>query len=577
MGYRETYEAWLREDLDPDTRAELAAIAGDERELEDRFYTELAFGTAGMRGVLGAGSNRMNRYTVGRATQGLANVVREHGPEAAARGVVIAYDSRRQSAAFALESALILCANGVRAYLFDELRPTPELSFAVRHLGCIAGINITASHNPAPYNGYKVYWEDGGQMPPAPAQRVQEEIRAIPSFAAIRRMERAEAEGRGLLTIVGPEVDEAYLDKIHSVILSPAVIAAAADLKIVYTPLHGAGNRLVRAALERAGFRNVAVVTEQEEPDGDFPTVKSPNPEEPDAMRLAIALADRRGADVVIGTDPDGDRLGVAVRDQEGVCRLLTGNQIGCLLLHYVLSARRARHDLPRNGAIIKTIVSTEMARAIADAYGVRTMEVLTGFKFIAEKIKQFEETGDHAFLFGFEESFGYLAGTFVRDKDAVMAAQLLCETAAYYHGRNMTLHEGLQELYDTYGHYREKVLSITAPGKAGLEKIRRIMAALRAQPPESLGGYPVLAVRDYAAGVRSDAAGTAALDLPRSDVLYYELAEGSWLAVRPSGTEPKVKVYAATRGTCDACCEMGCDTMLADVQNRLKPILEAE
>ncbi len=548
MGYMEEYKAWLtRFQADKDTVAELEAIAGDKKEIEDRFYTELSFGTAGMRGVLGAGLNRMNVYNVRRASKGLALYVKAHGGEK--RGVVIAYDSRRLSDVFAKQTALTLAREGVKAYLFDSLRPVPVLSYAVRHLSAAAGVVITASHNPPKYNGYKVYAEDGAQLSPEDAAEVTKYIRSL-RFEDCLPMDEKEALDKGLLQIIGDrEVDTDYIAMIKKLALRPDLLEKEGkNLKIVYTPLHGSGNVPVRRMLKELGVTHVSVVPEQEAPNPDFPTVTAPNPEDPAAFRYAIPLADKVGATVVFGTDPDCDRMGVAVRDKEGVFHTLTGNQIGCLLLSHVLESRKANGTLPQNGAVVKSIVSTEMARALCDDYHVRLFDVLTGFKFIGEKIQQFEETGEYTFLFGFEESFGYLSGTSVRDKDGVNASLLLCEAACAAMAEKTTLYDKLNALFKRYGWYVEKVVSVTLPGKDGVTKMKEIMSSLRENAPEEIGGLNVLAVRDYLKGVRTTKNGAEKLDTPPSDVLYFELEDGNWVCVRPSGTEPKIKLYVNTR-----------------------------
>ncbi len=544
MTYMDEYRKWLNPDeFDAATIAELKALEGNDREIEDRFYTELEFGTAGMRGVIGAGLNRMNAYNVRRATLGLADYINRDGASAR-RGVAIAYDSRRFSGEFAEQAALVLCAQGVKAYLFESLRPVPVLSYAVRKLGAIAGIVITASHNPPQYNGYKVYWEDGGQMPPERAGEVLELIRAR-DYAQARPMPRQQALDSGLLTIIGREIDDPYTEMVKSLCVQPELMRhIGPELRIVYTPLHGSGNIPVRRVLREIGFTDVRVVPEQEQPDPNFSTVRVPNPEDPAAFTMALKLADEVGADLVFGTDPDCDRVGIAVRDGAGQTHILTGNQIGCLLLDYVLSRRQATGKLPANGAAVKSIVSTEMARAICSYYGVAMIDVLTGFKFIAEQIQRFEETGEHEFLFGFEESYGYLSGTQVRDKDGVNASMLVAETAAWYKTQGMTLYDALQALFEKYGYYGEKVASFALAGKDGLAKMRELMAKLRAQPPRDFAGFNVLAVRDYQKGERVADGAAEALTLPKSDVLYYELEGGRWICVRPSGTEPKVKLY---------------------------------
>ena len=523
MNYRAVYTQWLHDFANDDALvAELSALT-DEKQIEDRFYTELAFGTAGMRGVLGYGTNRMNVYVVRRATRGLAAYIHTF-PGGAERGVAIAYDSRHMSAEFARETALTLCAAGVKAYLFDSLRPVPMLSYAVRHLGCIAGVVITASHNPPQYNGYKAYWEDGAQLSPEAAEAVTGYIRPLP-YAGAPVMAEDEAKQKGLLQIIGAkEVDDDYIAMIRSLSVCPELLQAEGkNLRIVYTPLHGSGNLPVRRMLREVGITHVNVVAEQEAPDGDFPTV-------------------------VFGTDPDCDRMGVAVRDGQGTFHTLTGNQIGCLLLYHVLSQRQAHGTLPRNGAICKSIVSTEMARAIADSFDIACIDTLTGFKFIGENIQQFEETGAHTFLFGFEESYGFLSGTQGRDKDGVNASLLLCEAACVCMQEGITLYDRLQQLYARYGAYSDRVTSRTLPGKDGVSRMRAIMRGLRENPPQAFGNIRVTAVRDYLMGVRTQEGKTGKIDLPASDVLYFELEGGSWLCVRPSGTEPKIKLYVSAR-----------------------------
>ena len=539
------YEQWLRDfSQDEDTVKDLQAIAGDEKEIEDRFYTELSFGTAGMRGVLGAGMNRMNRYNVRRATKGLAKYLLQK-PEEAKRGVVIAYDSRRCSAEFARDTALVLCQEGVPAYLFDALRPVPVLSYAVRHLHAIAGVVITASHNPPQYNGYKVYGEDGAQLGPEAADGVTGFIRAT-AYTDCALMDEEEAKAKGLLHIIGnKEVDDDYIAQVKTLCIQPELMAKeGANLSIVYTPLHGSGNVPVRRILKEIGITNVAVVKEQELPDPNFSTIKVPNPEDPGAFTLAIRLANEVGANVIFATDPDCDRLGVAVRDKNGDFQLLTGNQIGCVLLHYILSTKQKNGTLPRNGAAVKSIVSTSLANRICESYGVTMFETLTGFKFIGEKIQQFQDTGDYTFLFGFEESYGFLSSTFVRDKDGVNASLLISEVAAACKAEGITLYDRVQEIFAKYGYFVEKVVSKTLPGKDGLTRMKEIMKELRANPPREIGGMKVTAVRDYLKGIRAAEGKEEPTGLPASDVLYFELEGGCWVCVRPSGTEPKIKLY---------------------------------
>ncbi len=544
MNYRENYEKWLKDfAADTATYEELMAIAGDEKEIEDRFYTELSFGTAGLRGVLGAGTNRMNEYNVRRATMALGKYILQEAGQAE-RGVVIAYDSRRYSDTFAKQAALVLCKVGVKVYLFESLRPVPELSFSVRHLNAIAGIVITASHNPKQYNGYKVYWEDGGQMPPERASIIEGLIHETTYQEAAPMCEK-EAIEKGLLNIIGKEVDDAYIENVKKLSISPELGQQLGDtMKIVYTPLHGSGNVPVRRILKEMGYSQVYVVPEQEKPDPEFPTVRVPNPEDPAAFDLALKLQKELGADVVFGTDPDCDRVGIAVLDGEGNLHALTGNQIGCLLLNYILEQKSSKGELPKNAAAVKSIVTTEMARAICKAYGAEMIDVLTGFKFIAEKIEQFGETGEHTFIFGFEESCGYLSGVDVRDKDGVNASMLIAETAAWYKTQGMTLYDGLQSLYKKYGYYDAKVTSFGLAGKDGLAKMGQLMIDLRADAPKEFAGKKVLAVRDYKKGTRVTAEGEKKLEQPATNALYYELEGDAWICIRPSGTEPKVKLY---------------------------------
>ncbi len=550
MDVHAAWEQWLRDfAADADTVADLQAIAGDEKEIEDRFYTELSFGTAGMRGVLGAGSNRMNRYNVRRASRGLALHLLSD-PAQAARGVAIGYDSRRCSAEFAKDTALVLCAAGVPAYLFDALRPVPLLSYAVRHLNCAAGVVITASHNPPQYNGYKVYGEDGAQIGPETADSITKIIRSL-SYLDCVPMDEEEAKAKGLLHIIGDkEVDDDYMAEEKTLVVQPEMLARMGkQLSIVYTPLHGSGNVPVRRILKELGIEKLAVVKEQEMPDGDFSTLScAPNPENPEAFTLAIRLADEVGANVIFATDPDCDRLGVAVRGKEGGFHLLTGNQIGCVLLHYILSTRQKQGKLPANAAACKSIVSTSLANRICERYGVKMFEVLTGFKFIGEKIQQFQDTGSHTFMFGFEESYGFLSSTFVRDKDGVNASLLVTEVAAACEEEGITLYDRMQQIFAEYGYYVEKVVSKTLPGKDGLTRMKEIMLALRENPPQELCGLRVLAVRDYKKGTRVTAEGACEpTGLPASDVLYFELEGGNWVCIRPSGTEPKIKLYINT------------------------------
>jgi phosphoglucomutase len=539
MGYRQTYERWLKsETLDPELKRELEAIAGDEKEIEERFYKELSFGTAGLRGVIGVGTNRMNKVMVRKVTQGLAKFILGRGKTAKQKGVVIAYDSRHQSPEFAKEAGLVLARNGIKAYVFDELRPTPELSFAVRHLGAVAGIMITASHNPPEYNGYKVYGPDGAQIATDLADAVMREIQSIPDELNIEAAELDEAIAAGLYETIGEEVDDAYQAELRA--LMGQTTDNNRELKVVYTPLHGTGNKPVRRILKDMGFQHVYVVPEQEAPDPDFPTVSSPNPEERDTFDLAIRLAEQKGAELIMGTDPDTDRVGVAVRDRNGQFKVLSGNQLGALLLHYLLSQRAKNGKLPPNGVVIKTIVTSDLGEEIAKHYGVETINTLTGFKYIAEMIKQLETTKEKTFLFGYEESYGYLAGDFCRDKDAVQACMLIAEMAAYYHCRGLTLDQVLEKLFAQYGYHAEDLVSLTLKGIEGVRKIEAIMEQLRNRPPARLAGLEVKERKDYRLGLDG---------LPKANVLKILLADGSWFAARPSGTESKIKFYFAAKG----------------------------
>ena len=549
MKYREAYEKWLNDPtIDQQTKQELQAIANNEAEIEDRFFKDLEFGTGGLRGVLGAGSNRLNIYTIRKATQGLANYILGSDAYKPGMGVAIAHDCRRMSPEFCMEAALVLNANGIKTYVFDSLRPTPLLSFAVRHLGCIAGIVITASHNPPEYNGYKAYWADGGQCVYPKDEAIIQEVNKVTDFSMVKTMAKDEAVKSGLYNIAGPEVDDAFISNVKACCLNPSIIPES-DIKIVFSPLHGAGNVGVRRALEETGFKHVYVVPQQEKPDGEFPTVSYPNPEDRAAFTLALELANDVDADIVIATDPDADRVGVAVKYATGTgsdYMLLNGNQTGVILTEYLLSQMQATGRLPKDGMIISTIVSTNMARAIAESYGVAYMDVLTGFKYIGEKIKEFEAAGGNSFIFGFEESYGYLTGTYARDKDAIAASLLICEAAAFYRKQGLTLRDALFNMYKKYGLYLEDVQSVTMKGIEGLQDIKRIMNSLRDNPPEVLGGYKVEQVRDYLnEQIKYMADGrTEATGLPVSDVLYFALEGGSWACVRPSGTEPKIKLY---------------------------------
>lgn len=552
MDYLEKYEFWLAsEAFDDETKAELEAIKGDEKEIKERFYKDLEFGTGGLRGIIGAGTNRMNKYTVGKATQGLASYILKNNPEGAKMGVAIAYDSRNMSPEFAERAALVLNANGIKSYIFDELRPTPELSYAVRSLGCTAGIVVTASHNPPEYNGYKVYWADGAQVVAPKDRGIIEEVNAVADFADIKTIDKEEAVKAGLFNVIGSDIDDGFVNAVLEQAVRPEEVKKAEDMVIVYTPLHGTGNKPVRRVLKEAGFKNVFVVPQQELPDKNFSTVGYPNPEDPKAFTLAIELAKEKNADIVVGTDPDADRIGVVIKDKDGGYSVMTGNMTGALLTEYVLGGRKEKGRLPKNAAVIKTIVTTEMVRAIAENYDAQLIEVLTGFKYIGEKIKQFGEDNSRTFVFGFEESYGCLSGTYARDKDAVGAAMLVCEMAAYYKNRGMTLYDALNELYEKYGVYREGVKSVTLKGIDGAEQIQKIMAYLRANTPIEFAGHRTIWKKDYKTKefVNIATGETEESTLPVSDVLYYNLEDGAWLCVRPSGTEPKIKFYMGVRG----------------------------
>ncbi|MGH2101860.1 phospho-sugar mutase [Aerococcus urinaeequi] len=547
MNWKETYLQWRNfEDLDDALKEDLASIEADEKLLEDAFYQPLSFGTAGMRGILGAGINRMNIYTIRQATEGLANLLEDYGQDAKDRGVAIAYDSRHMSPEFAMESAKTLGAHGIKSYVFEALRPTPELSFAVRELNAFAGIMITASHNPADYNGYKVYGEDGGQMPPVDADAVTDNVRAVENPLTVEVGDEAALKADGTITMIGEEIDQKYLDNMKSVVVDQSVIDEMADqVSIVYTPLHGTGQMLVERTLADAGFTNVTYVAEQKEPDADFSTVKSPNPEEAGAFEVAEKYGKDNDADILIATDPDADRMGAAVKLPNGDYQVITGNQIAALMTHYILTAKKNTGTLPDNGVILKSIVSSEMPTTIAKSFGVETVNVLTGFKFIAEKIKNYEADGSKTFLFGFEESYGYLVKAFVRDKDAVQATLLLAEVAAFYKKQGKTAYDGLQDLFAEYGTYQEKTISVSLPGQEGAAKIEAILNNLRGEGLSEIAGQAVVETEDYLQDTRRFADGTTeALRMDKSNVLKYYLADETWIAVRPSGTEPKIKFY---------------------------------
>ena len=553
MDYKEIYNQWLENPyFDEATKEELKAIKDDENEIKERFYMDLEFGTAGLRGIIGAGTNRMNIYVVRRATQGLANYIAKVDKKS--QGVAIAYDSRHMSPEFAQEAALCLAANGIKAYIFETLRPTPELSFAVRHLGCVAGINVTASHNPPEYNGYKVYWEDGAQITPPHDTGIMGEVKAIFDWNTVKTMDKEEAVKAGLFEVIGQAVDDAYMAELKKQIIHmDAIQAEGKNLKIVYTPLHGTGNIPARRILKELGFENVYVVPEQELPDGDFPTVSYPNPEAAEAFELGLKLAREVDADIVLATDPDADRLGVRVKDRNGEYHDLTGNMSGCLLANYELSQRKAVNgSLPEDGALVKTIVTTNLADAIAKGYGVNLIEVLTGFKYIGQQILGFENSGKGTYLFGFEESYGCLIGTYARDKDAIVATMALCEAAAYYKTQGKTLWDAMIDMYEEFGYYKDAIQAVTMKGIEGLQKIQEIMTTLRQNPPAEFAGHKVTAVRDYKLDEITDLATgeKKPTGLPNSNVLYYELTDDAWVCVRPSGTEPKVKFYYGVKGT---------------------------
>jgi len=553
MGYKEVYESWLANPyFDAATKAELEGIKDNEKEIEDRFYMDLEFGTAGLRGVIGAGTNRMNNYVVRKTTQGLANYIKKQGGES--KGVAIAYDSRRMSPEFADEAARCLAANGIKAYKFETLRPTPELSFAVRELGCIAGINITASHNPPAYNGYKVYWEDGAQITPPHDSGIMGEVKAVTDYNDVKTMDAEAAMASGLYEIIGAAIDDKYMAELKKQVKHLDAIKEVGDqMKIVYTPLHGTGNIPARRILKEIGFNNVYVVPEQELPDGEFPTVSYPNPEAAEAFELGLKMAREMEADLVLATDPDADRLGVYVRDKEGEYHSLTGNMSGCLLGEYTISQIQARDGkLPEDGALIKTIVTTNMADAIAKNYNIRLIECLTGFKYIGQQILGFENSGKGTYLFGFEESYGCLIGTHARDKDAIVATMALCDAAAYYKTQGKTLWDAMIDMYEKYGYYKDDVKSIGLSGIEGLAKIQAILENLRKNPPKEIGGYQILSARDYKKDEIVDLATgeVKPTGLPSSNVLYYDMNDDAWLCVRPSGTEPKIKFYYGVKGT---------------------------
>ncbi len=551
MEYLNEYKKWCTSDVfDEKTKKELLNIKEDKKEIEDRFYKELEFGTAGLRGIIGAGTNRMNIYTVGKATQGLANYIKKNKGEK--RGVAIAFDSRHMSKEFSEEAALILNANGIKTYLFESLRPVPELSFAVRELKCIAGIMITASHNPPKYNGYKVYWEDGAQIVPPVDKDIIDEVKAIEDYKEIKKISKEEGIKQKLYTVIGKEIDEKYMEALEKLVLNPEIIKKQKDLKIVYTPLHGTGNIPVRTILNRLGFENVYIVQEEEKPNGDFPTVDYPNPEDPKAFSLALKLAKEKDADIVLATDPDADRLGVYAKDSKtGEYKAFTGNMSGLLIAEYELSQKKERNEIPQNGMLIKTIVSSNLADAIAKRYNIKLKEVLTGFKYIGEQIKIFEKTNESTYLFGFEESYGCLIGTHARDKDGIAAVMALCEAAAYYKEKGFTLWDQMINIYEEYGYYKEDLLSITLEGVEGANQIKEMMENLRNNIPSKIGEYKVERFRDYKTEkiINMETEEEEKTGLPKSNVLYFDLENDFWVCVRPSGTEPKIKSYVGVKG----------------------------
>ncbi|GEK89949.1 phosphoglucomutase [Alkalibacterium putridalgicola] len=572
MDWKETYQTWLNySKLDKSLKKDLEKHKEDESRLEDAFYTSLEFGTAGMRGIIGAGTNRMNIYTVRQATEGLALFIEEQGEKMKERGVAIAYDSRHMSKEFAVESALTLAAHGIKAYVFEELRPTPELSFAVRHLKAAAGIMITASHNPPEYNGYKVYGEDGGQLPPKEADDLTTYVRSVTDILSIDALDREKAEKEGLLTFVGNDIDRKYLEALRTVTIDQDLIdRQGRSLKIVFTPLHGTGQMLGEKALKQIGFKNVSFVDKQSEPDPDFSTVKSPNPEDPAAFKLAIDKGKEIDADVLIATDPDADRLGLAVRTAKGHYEVLSGNQIAALMVEYIFKAHSLKESLPKNSVMLKSIVSSNLPSVIGDKYGVETIDVLTGFKFIAEKIKEFETDHSKIFMYGFEESYGYLIQPFVRDKDAIQALVMVAEMTAYFKEQGYSLFDAIHELYHEHGHYEEKTISVKMDGMEGTEKINEIMSSLRSQTPEKFGDIQVIMVEDFKTQTRQKGSSEEGIELPPANVLKYTLADSSWIAVRPSGTEPKIKFYISACDDSGVAVKEKIEAFEADIRSRI-------
>lgn len=559
MNYLDKYKSWIQDEyFDVKTREELLSIKDDEKEIEERFYKDLEFGTGGLRGIIGAGTNRINIYTVRKATMGLANyIIKKTGEEGKKRGVVIAHDSRFMSREFTLETAKTMAACGIKAYIFDGLRATPILSFAIRELGAQAGVVITASHNPPEYNGYKAYWEDGGQLVPEIANEVIKEVSMVEEYSSIPTMDEDEAKSKGLIEVLGKNIDDRFVEEVKKQsIKGEKLKLISKDFNIVYTPLHGTGNIPVRRVLEEMGFESVDVVEAQELPDPNFSTVGYPNPEDPKAFSLAIEMAKKSDAKLILGTDPDCDRVGALVKNDSGEYEVLTGNQTGALLLDYILSSKKENNTLPSNGMMVKTIVTSKMGDAIANHYGIKSMDTLTGFKFIGEKIKEFEETKEYEYIFGYEESYGYLAGTHARDKDAVVASMLIAEMAAYYESKGKGLYEALTDLYEKVGYYKEDLKSITLKGKDGIEKMQAMMDEFRSNPPKAVGTYGVQNVKDYSKGIEG---------LPKSNVLLFELEGESWFAIRPSGTEPKIKFYFSSK-----------DDSMDHVDAKLKNIIDS-
>ncbi|AXI10254.1 phosphoglucomutase [Oceanobacillus zhaokaii] len=574
MSWQTNYEKWKQfENLDVELKGQLDEIENDPKQLEDSFYKTLEFGTGGIRGEIGPGTNRMNIYSIRKATEGLARYIEAHGEEAKNRGVAIAYDSRFKSPEFAMEAAKTLGKHGIHTYVFESLRSTPELSFAVRYLHAYSGIVITASHNPPEYNGYKVYGEDGAQVSLAVAEEIISKVNEVENELEVKVGGEEELKAAGILNIIGETVDNAYLKQLQTINVNPDVIKQVADdFKIVYTPLHGTGNVPVRKGLEALGFKHIQVVKEQELPDSSFPTVTSPNPEEHAAFEIAIQYGEKLGADMLLGTDPDTDRVGVAVRNSKGEYEVLTGNQVGALLLHYLITEKQKQGTLAENAVVLKTIVTSELGRDIATANGLETIDTLTGFKFIGEKIKEYESTGEYRFLFGYEESYGYLIGDFVRDKDAVQACMLLAEVGAYYKSKNMTLYEGLIAVFEQYGYYKEGLQSLTLKGKDGIEQINTILTAFRNDPPQVIAGKQVSVVEDYLTSKRILAGNNVEEEilLPKSNVLKYQLADGSWFCLRPSGTEPKIKFYFGVKGESLEASEKALNTLSDAVMRRV-------